>query len=49
MSDVQTRPTIEVDLDTDAETETGEPTSAHIVKAVQAMEEDYAALEKVVY
>ena len=33
MSDVQTRPTIEIDLDTDAETETGEPTSAHIVKA----------------
>jgi hypothetical protein len=33
MSDVQTRPTVEFDTATDRETETAEPTSAHIVKA----------------
>jgi Protein of unknown function (DUF3039) len=33
MSDVQTRPTIELDTDVDQQSETSEPTAAHIVKA----------------
>ena len=32
MSDLATTPTIDVDLDTDEETQTGDPTAAHIVK-----------------
>lgn len=32
MSDLTTAPSIDVDLDTDEETQTGEPTAAHIVK-----------------
>jgi hypothetical protein len=33
MSDLQTMPQVDLDTVTDEETETGEPTSAHIVKA----------------
>ena len=33
MTDLETMPVVEPDLDTDQETETDEPTSAHIVKA----------------
>jgi Protein of unknown function (DUF3039) len=33
MTDVQTRPTVEINPDVDQETETSEPTAAHIVKA----------------
>ncbi len=33
MTDLETMPVIDVDTDVDQETETGEPTNAHIVKA----------------
>lgn len=33
MTDLETMPIVDDDVDTDAETQTGEPTSAHIVKA----------------
>ena len=42
MSDLETMPVVDVDVDTDEATQTGEPTAAHIVKVKRG--EDAAAV-----